>query len=123
MSYEGNEEFWFRIAALSEAQTECVRRMAPAIETRPSRHQPSLFAVSFRLSPTDDYRWIDSFVRDQALTESTYGVFVSLVTSHDSEIVTMPQYILDLHRRIGGQMEFSFTVVSGSAANGRSDGP
>ena len=112
MSYEGNEEFWFRFMALSETQVQALRDYCVSAVVRPKRNRPGQFVASFRLSHASVYDWLPSFIQNYDIAASEYGVFVSLVTKHDSEIVTLPAFVLDVHRRVGGQIEFSFTVVS-----------
>jgi hypothetical protein len=115
MSYEGNEEFWFRFMSLTETQVHALRGHCISIEVRPKRNAPGQFVASFRLSSTGAYDWLPSFVRACNIADSDYGVFVSLLTKHDSEIVTLPAFVLDVHRLVGGQIEFSFTMVSDSS--------
>lgn len=115
MSYEGNEEFWFRFMSLSDTQVRALQEHCVSVEVRPKRNTPGQFVASFRLSSACAYDWLPSFVRTFNIEDSEYGVFVSLLTKHDSEIVTLPSYVLGIHRSIGGQIEFSFTVVSDSA--------
>jgi hypothetical protein len=51
----------------------------------------------------------------QALTvcplTAPYGVYVSLVTESDSDGLTLPPFVCDFWRAVGGSMDFSFTVV------------
>lgn len=112
MSHEGDEEFWFRFVSLSESQVSALRSDCGVLEVRPKRNAQGLFVASLRLNAETDYEWLPSFVKNYNIAESTFGVFISLATTHDSEIVTLPAFVLDLHRRTGGQIEFSFTVVS-----------
>ena len=111
MSYEGNEKFGFRFGSLSEAQAHALREHCPSVEVRPRRDTPGRFVGSFSLSLTDNYDWLQPFVQEGNISDSEYGLFVSLVTRHDSEIVSLPPFVLDLHRRVGGGIDFSFTVV------------
>ncbi len=111
MSYEGNEEYWFRFTSLSERQVGALRQYCPDLEVRPKRNATNLFVASFRLNAASDYDWLPAMLSNREIANSTYGVFTSLVTNHDSEIITLPPFVLDLHKRAGGQIEFSFTVV------------
>ena len=115
MSYEGNEEFWFRFLSLSETQVHALQDHCVSVEVRPKRNMPGQFIASFRLSQASAYDWLPSFVKTCNIADADYGVFVSLLTKHDSEIVTLPAFVLDVHRRVGGQIEFSFTMVSDSS--------
>jgi hypothetical protein len=40
-----------------------------------------------------------------------YGIYVSLVTEKDSDGLTLPPFVCDFWRQIGGSLDFSFTVV------------
>jgi hypothetical protein len=111
MSHNGNEEFWFRFGSLSEPQVHALKGLCGSVEVRPKRNVAGRFVASFRLDPARSYDWLPSFVRDGGFSGSEYGVFVSLVTGYDSEIVEVPAFVLDLHRQVGGKLEFSFTVV------------
>jgi hypothetical protein len=51
-------------------------------------------------------------VQNEGIPDSEYGIFVSIATAHDSEIVEVPAFVLALHRRVGGKVEFSFTFIS-----------
>lgn len=115
MSYEGNEEYWFRFMALSETQVQDLQGRYFGVEVRPKRNSPGQFVASFRLSSASAYDWLPSFVRTFNIADSDYGVFASLVTKHDSEIVTLPAFVLDVHHCVGGQIEFSFTMVQDSS--------
>lgn len=113
MSYEGNEEFWFRFIALSESDLRTLREICAVVESRGKKNAPGRYVASFRLEEGHDYGWVREFVRGLRANESEYGIFVSLSTPHDSEIVTLPQFVLDLYRNVGGgKIEFSFTVTS-----------
>ena len=115
MSYENNEEYWFRFMSLSETQVHALQAHCVNVEVRPKRNSPGQFVASFRLSHASAYDWLPSFVQNCKLADSEYGVFVSLLTKHDSEIVTLPAFILDVHRRVGGQIEFPFTMIADSS--------
>jgi hypothetical protein len=115
MSYEGNEEHWFRFTSLSEEQVSALRRHCPELEVRTKRNVKDLFVASFRLRPASNYQWLTTLLAKREIAEDTYGVFTSLVTNHDSEIVTLPPFVLELHKRTGGQIEFSFTMVPESS--------
>ena len=104
MSYEGNEEFWFRFGSLSEPQVNALKEHGGNVEVRvrPRKNMPGRFVATFRLDAAENYDWLQSFVRENNIADSEYNVFVSLVTWHDSEIVSLPPFVLDLHRRVGG---------------------
>src|SRR5690349_5573044 len=105
MSYEGNEEIWFRFNGISEQQVLALQQADSHLEVRPKKKSPSDF-VSLRLQDGGDYSWLGQVIADQGIPESKFGLFVSLVTKHDSEIVTLPPFVLALSRRVGGLIEF-----------------
>lgn len=115
MSYQGNEEFWFRFMSLTQTQVQALKDRCTRVEARPKRNAPGQFVASFPLNQDSAYDWLLSFIQTNNIANSEYGVFVSILTKHDSEIVTLPAFVLDVHRRAGGQIDFSFTVVSDSS--------
>jgi hypothetical protein len=110
VSYDGNEEIWFRFNGISEQQVLALQKAGSPLEVRPKKKSPSQFVVSLRLQDGRDYGWLGQVIADQGIPESKFGLFVSLVTKHDSEIVTLPPFALALSRRVGGLIEFSSTV-------------
>jgi hypothetical protein len=66
----------------------------------------------FDLYESRDYSWIIGFIVQHNIAPTDYGLFISISTSNDSEISTVPQFAADLYRQTGGVIDVSFTVLS-----------
>lgn len=66
--------------------------------------------VSLDLNETLNLDPIYSFVENGSLDPSTYSIWVSLITSSDHGGVSLPGYILELARRTGAGIDFSFVA-------------
>src|SRR3954463_352716 len=124
MAYN-NERYWFRFFHLSREQGDKLRStyFYDGIRAMANRDFPGQFVISIPLTGSLDLAPICDFVRAEHLEESEYGVFISLLTERETAIVTAPDFIRRLVRDVGGQIEFSFTVihpdeVDGSAESG-----
>jgi hypothetical protein len=123
MSYH-NERIGFRFMNLSRDVSDGLRALATNPTTvRPEHGQPDRYVVSFWLEPNIDYDWIQGAIHENRLDESQYGLFVSLVTESDSDIVAVPDFARELFRKVGGRLEFSFTSVEPDDPPGRCVGP
>ena len=67
--------------------------------------------ASFLIEPGRDYQWVHSFLREHQVRDG-YGTFVSLRTDLDSDIVTVPEHVVQFIRLVGGTLEFSFTSIA-----------
>lgn len=100
----------FRFLRLNQSLVKQVQAHFPGARAR-LREEPSIFGVMIPTSPDTDFAWIERLIEEHQIPEQDYDVFISIVTDSDSRIISMPRYLVDLVRRIGGQVEFSFTVV------------
>jgi hypothetical protein len=107
-----DELLGFRFFALSPTQLDELRQVWPDVESRPARRREGLVTGALTLRPNTDYSWLKSFITQHGIPESDYGLFVSVSTSSDSEIVRLPQIAAEIFRQVGGQIDFSFTVLS-----------
>jgi hypothetical protein len=104
--------FAFRFLALSPAHLNELREICPEAVSRPVRKREGLVTGVFDLRDDVDYSWIGSFIEERRISENDYGLFVSVSTSSDSEIISLPQFVADIFRKVGGGLDFSFTVLS-----------
>ena len=111
MSDEVKSECWFRFESLSESQVRALRQHCGSVEVRPIGNVPDRFVASFQFDPVEKYDWLESFVRVGNISDSEYGVFVYVESTHPTPIVELPPFVVELYRRIGGRMEFSFTIL------------
>jgi hypothetical protein len=70
-----------------------------------------LFVVSFVLDNNLDVEKLASFIERNNIPQSKYCIWISLVTAFDSDILRVPQVAINLVKRIGGNIVFSFTCV------------
>lgn len=111
MAYRDESVAW-RFLALSPAQLTSLRRHCPDAISRPSRGREECVTGVFDLHESADYHWIGEFIEQHGIARHEYGLFVSISTSSDSEIVQVPEFALELVRKFGGMVHFSFTVLS-----------
>jgi hypothetical protein len=102
----------FRFLALTEQALVELREFQDAVMSRSSLTNPGFVTGGFDLNEEKSYDWIGPFVAKHGIDESDYGLFVSLRTDSDSDMVTIPDFALNLSREIGGEIAFSFTVLS-----------
>jgi hypothetical protein len=77
----------------------------------PSRIAPGNVGVSLKMDDTFDVEWLEAFVHRHELPERERDFFISVLTNYDTRIVGVPHVASELHKRIGGELVFSFTYV------------
>jgi hypothetical protein len=102
----------FRFFALTAEDLAHLRHHRPDARSRPSRFREGCVTGVFDLEPAGDYSWLDGYVQERSICRDESGLFVSVSTSSDSEIVRIPDYAIALVRAVGGVVDFSFTVLS-----------
>lgn len=101
----------FRFFHLSKEQADRVVEANPQAKIRPSRKVLGAFVVSFQLVEDGDYSWLDALISLWNLSQEDFGFFLSLLTARDSDIVSLPVFVGELFRRMGGCFDFSFTFI------------
>lgn len=104
--------FAFRFLALSPVTLEALRKLCPEAISRPVRKREGMVTGVFDLDGDHDYTWIKSFIDQHQIPECDYGLFVSVSTDSDSEIISLPKFAAEIFRAVGGGIDFSFTVLS-----------
>lgn len=69
----------------------------------------SNFVISLQLDESLDYGQFADVLN--SVCNLKKGLYVSLVTESDSDGLSIPIFVIDLFRRIGGTIDFSFTSV------------
>ena len=100
----------FRFLRLDLGQAERIASQFPGSKVRGIPDTPD-FSIAVSVSEETNLDWIEDFVHDEGLAEEQYDFFISTLTDTDSRIVSMPTNMVNLLRKIGGSVEFSFTVV------------
>jgi hypothetical protein len=108
---EKRERVAFRFFRLTKAQVDEVARLYPMADVRRARIEADKYVVSWWLQDTETYEELAGFINGALLCEEDYGLFVSLRTDYDTDIIRVPQFALNLSRRVGGVIDFSYTVV------------
>src|SRR5262249_34930738 len=114
MNYR-HERFGFRFLNLSRDASDCVRTLTANSTVRLQHGKTDRYVVSFWLEPGINYDWVEGAIQDHELDATDYGLFISLVTDSDSDILAVPDFVRTLFRRVGGRLEFSFTSVEPDA--------
>jgi hypothetical protein len=111
MGYK-DESISFRFLALSSTELDELRQSRPDVISRSARGREGRLTGVFDLRAGEDYQWLKGFINCHNISPETYGLFMSVATSSDSEIISVPRFAVDLVREIGGVIDFSFTVLS-----------
>ncbi len=105
------ERVGFRFFRLSRDQVDKVAKIYPKASIRPSRVGSEHYVVSWWLEEIETYDWLMDFLTEAKLGYEDYGLWVSLRTDSDSDIIRVPQFALELSRRVGGVIDFSYTII------------
>lgn len=100
------EEFSFRFTKLTPASAERLRNSLAGFQIESRRPD----VVALVIDATTDIRPICAFVESEALEAGTYSIWASVVTSTDHGGVSLPAFVLDLARRTGAGIDFSFVA-------------
>ena len=101
----------FRFTRLTRSQAEELASLGTGVEIKPKKDKPDEYVGVIPLEEGGEYGWIVDFVERHRPGEEDYGLFVSLVTEIDTDIIRAPRFALDLSRRAGGVVDFSYTYV------------
>jgi hypothetical protein len=102
----------FRFLSLTPAERDSLLRLSSDIESRPARGIEGRVTGIFALNEGVDYGWIGRFITEHNISKTDYGLFISISTSRDSDLVRVPDFATDLFRVLGGVIDFSFTSIS-----------
>lgn len=106
------EKHYFRFLRLNGEQAKDLVRLCPDATIRSRAGEAGVLVGSFRLVEGEPYGWITDLVARHRIDEEDYGIFVSLVTEMDTDIIRVPRFVAELYRRTGGVLDFSYTYVS-----------
>ncbi len=104
-------EIWFRIIGLSPQMVSLLKQevsIADKLELGKYFKNPKISVVSIPLEKGQRYDDLCNFLKQNKIKESSYDIYVSLVTSRDNDGASIPKYVLNLYRKIGGGLGFSF---------------
>jgi len=101
----------FRFTRLARSQAEELASLGSGVRIQPKKDKPDEYVGWIDLEEGGEYGWILDFVERHRPGEEDYGLFVSLVTEIDTDIIRAPRFAMDLSRRAGGVVDFSYTYV------------
>ena len=111
ISYYREEHVYFRIVGLaSDLLTTLQQRLDGVHVEHRQRNGKSDFVLSVELSTPAVCDIVRRAVSSLSLKEP-YGLYVSLVTERDSDGVRLEPFICKFWKAVGGNLDFSFTVV------------
>lgn len=104
----------FRITALTEKKLylleETVASARPLGVGRNFKN-PKLFVATFKIKKGRRYDDLCKFLSANKIPESTYGLYISILTTKLISGVSVPDYVLKVFRRTGGHIDFVFDAT------------
>jgi hypothetical protein len=104
-------KFSFRILGLTMNEIEKLKNKYHIELKNDMLRNTSISTVVIALDDVQICNTIERIIKEMNLFEKEYGIWASVVTELDSSGASFPEFISDLHHRIGGKIDFSFTVV------------
>ena len=105
------ERLLFRFVNLGQQQVDELRVLWRNETEVSSYKDTGNFVVTVELQEDIDYTALIAFVKKQALPESSYGLYCSLVTENSVDGIRVPRFAAQLFRQTGGTIDFSCTGV------------
>ena len=106
------EKIIFRFVDIPDELLPSLKEALEGIEMRVKRREGGkTMVVAFDLDENTNYEKLWSFIIERRIPPSQYGLWISLVTDTDNGGVHVPEYAIELYRRTGGQLDFSFVVI------------
>ena len=102
---------WFRIVGLPARKIPLLKESvlgARRLKVGKYFKNPKVSVVSFELKKGRQYDDLCDFLRTHRIPQSSYDIYISLVTSRDNDGVIVPDYVLKLFKKIGGTIGVSF---------------
>ena len=102
----------FRFLNVPLHLAEELRALKPGLELKTAKYKDTEnLVVSLELTDGCNYDWLPGLIARHSLSPMVYGVWVSLVTESVSDGVRVPEFLIDILKKVGGQFDFSFTCV------------
>lgn len=104
-------QIFFRAVGLLADQVDAFRKCLDGLPVESQRRRgKDDYVVAVELSDSTVCNAVRQALSSCPLT-APYGIYVSLVTENDSDGVTLSPFVCDFWRHVGGNIDFSFTVV------------
>jgi hypothetical protein len=69
---------------------------------------PKLFVASFRILKGKQYNDLCIFLKKARISEDSYGLWISILTTKTSSGIRVPKHVLKLYEKTGGLIDFNF---------------
>lgn len=101
-------KYGFRILNCSSEQLEALKNVMGKQEywTQPVLESEKI-NFGFDIEEENDYTNFFNVLRPLDINATEYGLFLSMTMFQDHDGLSFPQYILDFHRKAGGQIDIS----------------
>lgn len=108
-----NENYSFRFVNLPPKETIKFREISNDWKPRIKKYKNlENFVITFQIAPNTSYHSLINFIKENKIERALYGFFISLETNSDMDGVHVPDYILDLYKKVGGNIDFSFIFIN-----------
>ena len=101
----------FRIIGLTAAQVRRFKQNVLSVQNYKlgNYHENSaLFVMTFKIKKSESYNDLCGFLKTARLPDTSYGLWVSILTTRMSGGVRVPDHIVRLYKRTGGLIDFNF---------------
>ncbi len=104
---------FFRVLDLSEEQVAKMQTQIAGAKygfrTYRLRRDPKVIGAEFTLKEEQPYDDLIRFLKVNKIKKSSYGIWISLITNEDTGGTHVPEYVLKLYGKTGGNLDFTFT--------------
>ena len=105
-----NERYYFRFVGISPKLALLLKEKFPHWEVDINKFKDGEnFVASFKLLAEKDYSELTIFIKENKILQATYGLFIALESNKDMDGVSVPHYVLEVYKKIGGNFDFSFS--------------
>lgn len=101
----------FRVMGLTREQLQELRKRVSSVrkfKVGAYHKSPWLFVASFRIEKGKQYKDLCEFLRANKISERSYGLWISILTTRTSSGVRVPEHVLKLYKNTGGLIDFNF---------------
>jgi len=105
-------EYSFRITDFEPSLFQTLEKYLSGLSIESREHKDTKkLVVAIPLTEGYNYQTLIEFIKLNNIPWSQYGIWVSLVTDLDQDGVHVPEFVTNIIREIGGNIDFSFTCV------------
>ncbi|MDN5941593.1 MAG: hypothetical protein L0H94_06905 [Nitrospira sp.] len=101
----------FRMMGLTEEQLQDLKSQVSSVrkvKIGQYHKNPKLFVASFRIQKGKQYNDLCIFLKKTKISEDSYGLWISILTTKTISGVRVPKHVLKLYEKTGGLIDFNF---------------